>query len=90
MDFVFPIVKLLDYRANEVSLENDPNPFATVVLAHLKAMETRQDPVSRHDWKLQLVCGLLDRGLKPADIRQLGRFIDWMMNLPPILEQQFR
>src|SRR5947207_2860166 len=30
----FPSVKLLDYAAREETLENDPNPFATVVLAH--------------------------------------------------------
>ena len=29
----FPIVKLLDYAANEQALETDPNPFAVVVLA---------------------------------------------------------
>src|SRR5579862_9327214 len=35
----FPIVKLLDFRGREAELENDGNPFAIVVLAHLKALE---------------------------------------------------
>jgi hypothetical protein len=90
MDFAFPIVKLLDYQAQEASLESDPNPFATVVLAHLKAIETRQDPVNRHDWKLRIARGLLDRGLKAEDVRQLLRFLDWMMDLPLGMEEQFR
>src|SRR5262249_21172314 len=73
MNFEFPIVKLLDYRAHEAALENDPNPFAMVVLAHLKAIETRQDPIGRHDWKLRLIRTLLDRGMKAGDVRQLLR-----------------
>jgi hypothetical protein len=36
----FPVVKLLDYRADWAALENSDNPFATVVMAHLKALET--------------------------------------------------
>src|SRR5260370_39694632 len=37
-------VKLLDYRGREAALERDANPFAQVVLAHLQALATRQDP----------------------------------------------
>jgi hypothetical protein len=44
----FPIVKLLDYAPKYQELEADPNPFATVVLAHLKALETRRSPAERH------------------------------------------
>jgi hypothetical protein len=40
VDFLFPIVKLLDYAERTEELERDRNPFAAVVLAHLKAMET--------------------------------------------------
>ncbi len=43
----FPIVKLLDYASRAAELESDPNPFATVELAHLKALETRQAPEDR-------------------------------------------
>src|SRR5436305_396482 len=68
----------------------DPNPFALVVLAHLKAMETRKTPVDRQTWKVRLVKGLHDRGMKAEDLRQLSRFIDWMMDLPPALEALFR
>ncbi|MCI0460886.1 MAG: hypothetical protein L0Z62_28390 [Gemmataceae bacterium] len=85
----FPVVKLLDYAAAWQVLEADPNPFATVVLAHLKAQETRKDPASRHDWKLRLVKGLYDKGYTREHVRQLFRFIDWMMDLPQALDGLF-
>jgi flagellar biosynthesis/type III secretory pathway protein FliH len=84
------VVKLLDYARDVAGLEANNNPFATVMLAHLKAQETRHDPASRRAWKMRLVKGLLDRGLAPEDIRQLFRFIDWLLELPAELEQSFR
>jgi hypothetical protein len=59
------------------------------VLAHLKAMETRQQPGERRAWKLRLVKGLYERGLSAEDVRQLFRFIDWVMELPEPLERSF-
>jgi hypothetical protein len=85
----FPIVKLLDYAPHWEALEADPNPFAMVVLAQLKTLETRRSPADRHTWKLRLVKGLYERGMDPEDLRQLYRFIDWIMDLPPGLEQRF-
>jgi hypothetical protein len=86
----FPIVKLLDYATHDQSLEADPNPFAMVVLAHLKTLETRRSPPDRHAWKLRLVKRLYERGMDAEDVRQLFRFIDWIMDLPPELEQIFQ
>jgi hypothetical protein len=43
----FRSVKLLDYAPHWQALEADPNPFATVVLAHLKTLETRGAPAGR-------------------------------------------
>lgn len=40
----FPSVKLLDYASRQAELEAEENPFATVVLAHLAARETRGVP----------------------------------------------
>jgi hypothetical protein len=85
----FPAVKLLDYALDEAGLEGAANPFATVVLAHLKTLETRQDPADRQAWKVRLVKGLYDRGLSEQDVRQLFRFIDWIMDLPEGLAQLF-
>jgi hypothetical protein len=85
----FPIVKLLDYAAKYQELEANPNPFAVVVLAHLKALETRRSPALRRAWKVRLVKGLYERGMDPEDVRQLFRFIDWVMELPEPLELRF-
>ncbi|HZW33046.1 MAG TPA: hypothetical protein VFF52_20185 [Isosphaeraceae bacterium] len=86
----FPIVKLLDYAPHWQALETDLNPFAMVVLAHLKTLETRRSPADRHAWKLRLVKGLYERGMDPEDIRQLFRFVDWIMDLPPEQERLFQ
>jgi hypothetical protein len=44
----FPSVNLLDFAAREAELEATTNPFAKVVLAHLKAQETSGDPTGRY------------------------------------------
>jgi hypothetical protein len=85
----FPVVKLLDYADATAALEASTNPFATVVLAHLKTIETRQDPVGRQAWKFRLVKGLYEKGFSKKDVRQLFRFIDWMMDLPKPLARLF-
>lgn len=85
----FPIVKLLDLTASEAELETSDNPFATVVMAHLKALQTHNDSVGRSVWKLRLVRGLYERGFSAKDIRELFRVIDWLMELPSPLENLF-
>jgi hypothetical protein len=79
----WPPVKLLDYANRVAELERNKNPFACVVLAHLKALETRDDPENRRTWKFRLVRGLYERGLSKENVRQLLRVIDWLMDLPP-------
>jgi hypothetical protein len=85
----FPMKKLLDFVGQEAILEASDNPFAKVVLAHLKALETRGDPAGRHVWKIRLVRGLYERGFSAKDVRELFRLIDWMMELPPALNHVF-
>ena len=43
LKFEFPMVKLLDFVDDEAELELSDNPFAVVVLAHLKAQQTAGD-----------------------------------------------
>jgi hypothetical protein len=86
----FPAVKLLDFVANEALLEESTNPFAKVVLAHLKAQQTHGDPAGRHAWKIRLVRGLYERGFSPKDVRELFRVIDWIIELPEALVNVFR
>jgi hypothetical protein len=85
----FPTVKLLDFAEHEAMLEASPNPFATVVLAHLKARQTYDNLADRHAWKIRLVRGLYERGLNAQEVRELFRVIDWMIELPPTLEIVF-
>jgi hypothetical protein len=85
----WPAVKLLDYAARRAELERSKNPFAHVVLAHLTALETRNDPRGRRAWKFRLVRGLYERGLRKEDMRQLLRLIDWLVDLPPRLQADF-
>jgi hypothetical protein len=85
----FPSAKLLDYVGREQELEESRNPFAKVVLAHLKALETRRNPEDRRAWKLRLVRGLYERGFRAEDVRQLFRLIDWLMELPDAVEDAF-
>jgi len=83
----FPAVKLLDYRERWDELDASANPFATVVMAHLKAQETRQDAEGRKRWKLFLIRRLYERGYSRADVLQLFRFIDWVLQLPEEVEE---
>src|SRR5207249_9444624 len=67
----FPAAKLLDFAAHEAMLEASTNPFAPVVLAHLKARQTHGDPGGRYAWKLRLVRGLYERGFSAKEVREL-------------------
>lgn len=83
----FPSVKLLDYREKWNELEASANPFASVVMAHLKAVETRDDSEQRYRWKLFLIKRLYRLGYDKKDVIQLFEFIDWVMSLPEELEK---
>jgi hypothetical protein len=41
LEFNFTAIKLLDYQKQWVALESNANPFAVVVMAHLKAQEMK-------------------------------------------------
>ena len=90
LNFKFPIVKLLDYQQRLSELENDGNPFATVVMAHLAAMNTLRDRNERKVQKLALVQRLYERVLEEQDVVNLLAFVDWMLTLPPNLEAEFK
>ncbi len=86
----FPVLKLLDYAERLVWLEQNPNPFAVVISAHLQAQATRHDPAARYAGKWRLVRGLYERGYARQDVLELFRFIDWLLQLPEELEQQLQ
>jgi hypothetical protein len=89
VEFRFPVVKVLDYQQQWQALELNPNPFATVVMAHLKAQETKSNRNQRKEWKLILTRRLYEKGYGREDIINLFCFIDWVMSLPEELEQEF-
>jgi len=62
---------------------------SVLVMAHLKALATRDDPANRLNWKLRLVKMLYVRGFSRQDILELFRFIDWVMILQDELETRF-
>jgi hypothetical protein len=90
LDFHFPVVKLLDFVGREAILEASDNPFALITRAHLATMQTRQDPATRHAGKIRLIRELYERGMSRDDVLQLFRIIDWMMELPELLERLFK
>jgi len=89
LSFEFPVVKLTDYREKWSVLEDNDNPFATVVMAHLKNQDTRKDYDDRRYWKMQLMRRMYERGFARQTILDIFNFIDWVMNLPEEIEQAF-
>ena len=87
--FQFPTVKLLDYGQRWAELEASDNPFATVVMAHLKTLETKDDEAQRQQWKISLAKRLFQKGCDRQAIIDLIRFIDWLVVLPEALEKEF-
>jgi hypothetical protein len=80
--FTFPIVKLTDWRGRHTELTESDNPFATVILAHLAAQDTKGDMPGRARAKLGLARRLYERGFGRERILSLLRFIDWLLTLP--------
>ncbi|MGE4519255.1 MAG: hypothetical protein AB7E04_07105 [Desulfobacteraceae bacterium] len=79
--------KLLDYKDKWSYLETIKNPFAMVVMAHLKALETKKDSSLRKQWKLELTKLLYEKGYSRKEVFNLFRFIDWILMLPQKLNK---
>ena len=83
----FPVVKLLDFKGREAELERNPNIFAIVILATLaKIGENAIEDLYRS--KRRLVRLLYRRGHSKKEIRDLIRFLDWILRLPRELERE--
>jgi len=87
--FSYPVVKLADYRERRDELEASDNAFATVVLAHLAAQDTRRNARQRRQVKLALTRRLYERGYDRERVLSLFRFIDWLLELPARQESLF-
>ena len=85
----FPVVKLLDYENRLDELASSDNPFAMVVIAHLKTQATLRNSESRFQWKVRILRWLYREGRSEEEFADLFRFLDLVMMLPADLEAQF-
>jgi len=89
LTFRFPVVSMIEYGADWAALEENMNPFAIVVMAHLKANALGKGRErERKEWKMRLIRMLFGRGYARRDILELLRFIDWLLVLPDEFEQE--
>lgn len=58
-------------------------------MAHLAALETRNNRLERKQQKLALTRRLYEQGFERENIINLFQFIDWMLTLPSELEKEF-
>jgi len=87
--FKFPVVKLLDYNKKWIELETSDNPFAIVVMTHLKMLETKNNFTDRLYWKIQISNQLYAKGYSENKVFALLKFIDWLMVLPRDLSTSY-
>jgi hypothetical protein len=86
----FPTVKLLDYQPRWSELEQSDNPFAVLVMAHLRTQATTKNLTGRLQWKLSLIKRMYELGYSREKILQLFDLIDRLMTLPPDLDLNFK
>lgn len=90
-EFTFPVVALGHWRSRlpELITLTATNPFAVIVMAQLQALHDHEAE-RRLAGKIQLLRLLYRSGYARDDIRALIRLIDWMITLPPGLEDRFK
>jgi ribosomal protein S13 len=67
-------------------LEASSNPFATIVMAHLKTKATTGKLPQREQWKWKLIRGLYEKEFEREQIIKLFEIIDNMMTLSTELQ----
>jgi hypothetical protein len=85
----FSTTKLLDYRERWAELDADRNLFSTVIMMHLRTLETTKNRRARKEFKLSLIKRLYEQGHDRQDIINLYGLIDWMMTIPDELQEEF-
>lgn len=88
--FRYPVVKVLDYADRHEELETSDNPFASVLMAQLRAIQTRKNANARYEARWDITRRLYERGYNKEQIRDIFAFMDWIMHLPKQLEENFR
>jgi hypothetical protein len=87
-DFRFPIVALAAFKARWSKLEASTNPFALVVMAHLRSQETQSDSQDRLRARLQLVRLLRKSHRSKEETHILLGFLEGLMALTDALESE--
>lgn len=86
----FWTIKVLDFENRLHELENSKNPFASVILVQLKALQNKnKSDKDRKKFKIALTKQLLKRGLNRENIIHLLKFLDWLIGLPEELEIEY-
>lgn len=88
MGIQFPIVKLCEFAPLLDQLLRNMNAFALVTVAHLLTQQTRKHPVKRFAAKWTLARLLYERKWKRQRIIDLFSVLDWMMAIPPQLQDE--
>ena len=86
----YPIAKLVDYESRWEELVASTNPFAIMVMAHLKTKATQGLPQERLRWKRILARSLFEKGYSIEEVRQQFQLIDRMMALPKPVQRDFK
>lgn len=86
--FQYPVTKVIDYRDRWAELEGSSKPFAIIVSAYLKTLETEGNVQERYRWKKHFLLELYQRGMKREVILKVYKFVDWIMFLPKELNKE--
>ncbi|WP_432379748.1 DUF4351 domain-containing protein [Duganella sp. P38] len=89
MGISFATAKLLDHAEQDAALLASDNPFAWVVLAHLRTQQARHDPNQLYAVKSQLTRLMFQHGWHKERILAMFKVINWMMVLPAPLQQRY-
>ena len=86
----FLVIKLIDYRNKRKELEASMNPFASVILVQLAALEAKSKPdEQRKQVKFALTRRLYEKGFSKKEVCNLYKFIDWLIGLSKPLELEY-
>ena len=88
LTFTFPTAKLIDWEPRWNELEVSENVFALVVKAQIHAKRIK-DGTTRQEVKVGLIRLLFERNYNRKQIVELFNIIDWMIQLPKVLEKDF-
>lgn len=84
------VVKLIDYQGKSRELESSINPFASVILIQLAALDAKDKAQDkRKRLKFALTRRLYDKGFKRTEVVSLYKFIDWLIGLSKPLEVEY-